>query len=66
MDGCGTFYTAEITTATNHHCFYKVLQEEKQKRSWESDGYSHKWTAPLLPIQKNQDLCNYNPVVWKS
>ena len=44
MDGCGTFYTAEITTATNHHCFYKVLQEEKQERSW--DGSIHLAVAP--------------------
>ena len=29
MDGCGTFYKAEITTASNHHCLYKIIEEEK-------------------------------------
>ena len=30
MDGCGTFYRAEITTASNHRCLYRIIEEEKQ------------------------------------
>lgn len=44
MDGCGTFYRAEITTASNHHCLYNILEEEKQERPWE--GSIHLAVAP--------------------
>ena len=44
MDGCGTFYRAEITTASNHHCLYKIIEEEKQERAW--SGSIHLAVAP--------------------
>lgn len=44
MDGCGTFYRAEITTASNHHCLYKIIEEEKQERAW--SGNIHLAVAP--------------------
>ena len=44
MDGCGTFYKAEITTASNHHCLYKIIEEEKQTRTWA--GKIHLAVAP--------------------
>jgi 16S rRNA (uracil1498-N3)-methyltransferase len=44
MDGCGTFYKAEITTASNHHCLYKIIEEEKQTRAWA--GNIHMAVAP--------------------
>lgn len=44
MDGRGTFYRAEITTASNHHCLYKIIEEEPQKRAW--DGSIHLAVAP--------------------
>lgn len=44
MDGCGTFYKAEITTASNHHCLYKIIEEEKQSRAWK--GHIHLAVAP--------------------
>jgi 16S rRNA (uracil1498-N3)-methyltransferase len=44
MDGCGTFYKAEITTASNHHCLYKIIEEEKQTRAWA--GNIHLAVAP--------------------
>ncbi len=34
MDGLGTFYRAEITTATGHRCFYRILDEQPQERAW--------------------------------
>ena len=36
MDGCGTFYRAEITTASNHRCLYRIIEEEKQERAWKA------------------------------
>ena len=44
MDGCGKFYLAEITSASNHHCLYKVIQEEQQTRAWQ--GQIHLAVAP--------------------
>ncbi len=44
MDGRGTFYLAEITTANNHHCLYRILQEEKQQQPW--NGNIHLAVAP--------------------
>ena len=44
MDGCGTFYRAEITTASNHRCLYRIIEEEKQERAWR--GNIHLAVAP--------------------
>lgn len=44
MDGRGTFYLAEITTANNHHCLYKVIEQERQERAW--GGNIHLAVAP--------------------
>lgn len=44
MDGRGTFYLAEITLADNHHCLYKIIEEEKQERAW--SGNIHLAVAP--------------------
>ncbi len=44
MDGRGVFYLAEITTANNHHCLYRVLAQEKQERMWA--GNIHLAVAP--------------------
>jgi len=44
MDGCGTFYLAEITAADNHHCLYKIISEEMQERAW--SGSIHLAVAP--------------------
>ena len=34
MDGCGTFYRAIITEATNHHCRYRIEEREAQQPEW--------------------------------
>lgn len=44
MDGNGTFCTAEITTASNHHCLYKIIEKEIQERAWK--GNIHLAVAP--------------------
>lgn len=44
MDGCGTFYRAEITLASNHHCLYSIIERLVQPRQWE--GRVHLAIAP--------------------
>ena len=50
MDGCGTFYRAEITTATNKRCMYRILDEQKQPREWL--GHLHLAVAPTKNIDR--------------
>lgn len=44
MDGKGAFLRAEITTATGHRCFYRILSSEPQQPAW--SGYIHLAMAP--------------------
>lgn len=44
MDGCGTFYRAEVTMASNHHCMYRILEQQPQPRQWQ--GHVHLAVAP--------------------
>ena len=44
MDGCGGFHEAEITTASNHRCLYRILSSNKQSRPWA--GEIHLAVAP--------------------
>jgi len=44
MDGEGSFFRAEITTATNHRCLYRVLETIPQQPAWE--GHIHLAMAP--------------------
>lgn len=44
MDGNGTFFRAEITTASNHHCMYRILERMPQQRPWQ--GHIHLAVAP--------------------
>lgn len=34
MDGCGTFYEAELTQAASHHCTYRVKTTMSQQPTW--------------------------------
>lgn len=34
MDGCGTFYQAEVTLAASHHCAYRVKTTMPQQPAW--------------------------------
>lgn len=36
MDGCGTFYRAEITLVTNKKCMYRIIESMPQQRAWKS------------------------------
>ena len=44
MDGCGTFYRAEVTMAAPHHCGYRIMETLPQKPTW--DGPLHLAIAP--------------------
>ena len=35
MDGQGSFYEAEITMASSHHCLYAIKQTLPQQRPWQ-------------------------------
>lgn len=34
MDGCGTFYRAEVTFSSNHSCMYKIVETIRQNPQW--------------------------------
>ncbi len=44
MDGRGTFCEAEITTATNHRCLYRITEKLPQQPAW--TGHLHLAVAP--------------------
>lgn len=48
-DGCGGFYRAEITTATNKRCLFDVIEEQHPEKAWH--GHLHLAVAPT----KNND-----------
>ena len=44
MDGQGTFCRAVISSASNHHCCYDILERESQNPAWQ--GHLHLAMAP--------------------
>lgn len=44
MDGTGTFYRAEVTAVSNHHCMYAIQETLPQQRPWQ--GHIHLAIAP--------------------
>ena len=50
MDGKGSYYEAEITTATGHRCFYKVMEEQPQLAAW--TGHLHLAMAPTKMMER--------------
>ncbi|MBQ8969493.1 MAG: 16S rRNA (uracil(1498)-N(3))-methyltransferase [Bacteroidaceae bacterium] len=44
MDGCGTFYRARITAASNHRCAYSIEERLPQSPAWQ--GHIHLAVAP--------------------
>lgn len=44
VDGCGSFYRAEVTVAAPHHCMYRIIETSKQLPAWK--GYLHLAIAP--------------------
>lgn len=50
MDGAGSFYRAEVTVASNHHCVYRVLETLPQQRPW--PGQVHLAIAPTKMLER--------------
>ena len=50
MDGCGTFYGAEITEATKKQCGYRIVQTMPQKPQWK--GHLHLGIAPTKMMDR--------------
>ena len=50
MDGCGTFYRAEITLAAPHHCAYKIQETLPQPMQWK--GRLHIGVAPTKMMER--------------
>ena len=44
MDGKGSFYRAEVTLVSNHHCMYRIVERHPQQPQWE--GRVHLAIAP--------------------
>lgn len=44
MDGCGQFYTAEVTVASTKHCLYSIKETIEKEKDW--NGYIHLAIAP--------------------
>ncbi len=44
MDGKGSFYCAEVTLVSNHHCVYRIVERQPQQPQWE--GRVHLAIAP--------------------
>lgn len=50
MDGCGTFYEAEVTLATQKHCQFRVVRELPQEPQWK--GHLHLAIAPTKMMER--------------
>ena len=50
MDGCGSFYKAQITVSATHHCYYEILEQQRQPIQWE--GHLHLAIAPTKMIER--------------
>lgn len=44
MDGVGNFFRAEVTIAANHHCAYRIVEQQPQPPQWQ--GRVHLAIAP--------------------
>ena len=50
MDGCGTFFQAEVTLANNHHCMYHIVEKQPQPAQWQ--GCVHLAIAPTKMMDR--------------
>ena len=37
MDGCGSFYRAEVTLAVAHRCMYRIIETIPQQPQWKTN-----------------------------
>lgn len=54
MDGCGSFYQAEVTLAANHKCQYQIKEILPQKKTWK--GHLCLAVAPTKMIDRTEWL----------
>lgn len=54
MDGCGSFYRAEVTLAANHKCQYKIKEILPQKKSYQ--GHLCLAVAPTKMMERTEWL----------
>ena len=50
IDGEGSFYRAEVTLASNHACYYQILETMPQQRQWQ--GHLHLAIAPTKMMER--------------
>lgn len=50
MDGCGSFYRAEVTLAASRRCGYQIVETLPQPRQWE--GHLHLAMAPTKMMDR--------------
>lgn len=44
MDGCGHYFTAEVSVASSKHCMYRIKETVEKNKDW--SGYIHLAIAP--------------------
>lgn len=54
MDGKGTFYEAEVTMASSHHCGYEIVKTLPQQPTW--NGHLHLAIAPTKMMERMEWL----------
>lgn len=54
MDGCGNYYSAEVTLAHTKHCEYKIKEVIPQLRQW--SGHLHLALAPTKMMERTEWL----------
>lgn len=54
MDGCGSFYRAEVSLASLHHCMYTIKEALPQERQWK--GHFHLAIAPTKMMDRMEWL----------
>ena len=50
MDGVGNYYRAQVTSASSHHCAYKIFETLPQQRQWL--GHVHLVIAPTKMMDR--------------
>ena len=50
MDGVGTYYRAQVTSASSHRCCYEILETLPQQRQWQ--GHVHLAIAPTKMMDR--------------
>ncbi len=55
MDGCGSFYRANVTIAATKRCMYEIVETLPQERAWK--GKIHIAVAPTKVMDKIEWFC---------